>query len=448
MDIIVGDRYSTTTEMNALPIIRQVCRARPEGFYHMPKYKSGMWDGYISLMKGLREFPTGLLSIVIKALEKANWTVNVIDNTSVLPNRKILDESLRDIKLRDYQLEAAEIMVNKRRGVAGMATNSGKTEVMAAILWSLNLPQAVIIVHRKELMYQTARRLEKRLGCKVGIYGDGVKSKRHITVAMVQTLAKDKKINYVGNQVLMVDEVHHISSNQMMDIIFKIPGSYRYGFSGTPLKYELLADMKLAAATGDILYTTTNDFLVKEGYSAVPKVQMHVVESYDVDEWEMDYQAAYDQLIVCNVVRNKLIAKLAKESKGLVLILVNRIDHGKTLTDLLPNSIFVSGNDEAEYRNSVLDKMRTGNPGIFIATPIYDEGIDVPAVDTIILAAGGKSHVKLLQRIGRGLRKKEDKENVLDVHDFLDDTNMYLLEHSQERADTYASEKFETIIVK
>jgi superfamily II DNA or RNA helicase len=131
-----------------------------------------------------------------------------------------------------------------------------------------------------------------------------------------------------------------------------------------------------------------------------------------------------------------------------VLILVNRIDHGKTLADLLPNSIFVSGSDEAEYRNSVLDRMRTDDSGIFIATPIYDEGIDVPAVDTIILAAGGKSHVKLLQRIGRGLRKKENKENILTVHDFLDDTNMYLLEHSQERADTYASEKFETIIDK
>jgi superfamily II DNA or RNA helicase len=448
MDIIVGDRYSTTTEMKALPIIRQVCRARPVGFYHMPKYRAGMWDGYISLMRGLREFPTGLLSVVIKELEESGWKVNVVDNTIVLPSKKISDDSLHEIILRDYQLEAAEIMVNSRRGVAGMATNSGKTEVIAAILWSLNLPKTIIIVHRKELMYQTARRLEKRLGCKVGIYGDGVKSKRTITVAMIQTLAKDKKFDYTGNQVVIVDECHHLSSNQMMDIIFNIPGSYRYGFSGTPLKYELLPDMKLAAATSDVLYTITNDFLVKGGYSAVPKVHIHVVESYDVADWEMDYQSAYDKLIVNDLMRNKLIAKLAKESKGLVLILVNRIDHGTILTDLLPNSVFVSGNDEAVYRNSVLDKMRTGNPGIFIATPIYDEGIDVPAVDTIILAAGGKSHVKLLQRIGRGLRKKEDKDNILTVHDFLDDTNMYLLEHSQERVDTYASEKFETIIVK
>ncbi|MFA5036574.1 MAG: DEAD/DEAH box helicase [Candidatus Izemoplasmatales bacterium] len=448
MDIIVDDRYSTTTEMKALPIIRQVCRARPDGFYHMPKYRSGMWDGYISLMKGLREFPTGLLSIVIRELEKTGWTVNIIDNTTVLPSRKISDDSLKGIKLRDYQYEAAEIMTNSRRGVAGMATNSGKTEVMAAILWSLNLPQTLVIVHRKELMYQTARRLEKRLGCKVGIYGDGVKSKKNITVAMIQTLAKDKKIDYTGNQVIVVDECHHLSSNQMMDVIFNIPGSYRYGFSGTPLKYELLPDMKLAAATGDILYTITNDYLVKGGYSAVPKVHMHVVESYDVVDWEMDYKTAYDKLIVNGITRNVLIAKLARESKSLVLILVNRIDHGKKLADLLPNSIFVSGSDEAEYRNSVLDRMRTDDSGIFIATPIYDEGIDVPAVDTIILAAGGKSHVKLLQRIGRGLRKKENKENILTVHDFLDDTNMYLLEHSQERADTYASEKFETIIDK
>jgi superfamily II DNA or RNA helicase len=114
---------------------------------------------------------------------------------------------------------------------------------------------------------------------------------------------------------------------------------------------------------------------------------------------------------------------------------------------MIPGSIFVSGSDATEDRNLVIDCMRDGEPGTYIATPIFDEGIDVPAVDTIILAAAGKSHVKLLQRIGRGLRKKEG-DNILIVHDFLDDTNSYLLEHSQERVDTYARQKFETCVAK
>jgi superfamily II DNA or RNA helicase len=448
MDIIVKDRYSTTTEMSALPIIRQVCRARPEGFYHMPKYKSGMWDGYISLMRGLREFPTGLLQLVVKALVDDDYKVNIVDSTAIIPSRTVIKNVLNGIELRDYQIEAANIMIEQRRGVAGMATNSGKTEVMSAILWALGLPKSVILVNRKELMYQTARRMEKRLGCKIGIYGDGVKSKRDITVAMIQTLSKAKSLKeFADNSVVMADECHHVSSNQTMDILFKLPGSYRYGFSGTPLKYDTLSDMKLMAATGEIGYTISNEYLIDSGYSAVPRIFIHVIESFEKSDWELDYQEAYDKLIVNNVTRNKKIAEKAKAAVGTVLILVNRIDHGKLLEELLPNSVFVSGSSDMEYRNSVLERMQTGEPCVYIATPIYDEGIDVPSVDTIILAAGGKSHVKLLQRIGRGLRRKED-ENVLAVHDFLDDTNMHLFGHSEDRIVTYDQEKFKTIIVK
>jgi superfamily II DNA or RNA helicase len=448
MDIIVKDRYSTTTEMSALPVIRQVCRARPEGFYHMPKYKSGMWDGYISLMKGLCEFPTGLLQLVIKELAKNDYKVNVVDTTTVLPSKTVTKNVLNGVELRDYQIEAANIMVQQRRGVADMATNSGKTEVMSAILWALGLPKTLIFVHRKELMYQTARRMEKRLGCKVGIYGDGVKSKRDITVAMIQTLSKmsDLKV-FSDNAVVITDECHHIASNQMMDTLFKIPGSYRYGFSGTPLKYDSLSDMKLMAATGEIGYAISNKYLIDSGYSAVPMVFIHIIESYDKLDWELEYQDAYDNLIVNNLIRNNKIVEKAKAASGTVLILVNRIDHGKILEEMLPNSVFVSGNSDMTYRNSVLEKMQTGIPCVYIATPIYDEGIDVPSVDTIILAAGGKSHVKLLQRIGRGLRKKAD-ENILSVHDFLDDTNMHLFGHSEDRIQTYEQEKFKTIIVK
>lgn len=447
MDIIANDRYSTTSEMLVLPIIRQVCRARPEGFFHMPKYKSGVWDGYISLMKGFKEFPTGLLSIVLEAIEKSGWNVNVISNAKILDSKEVVEDSLHDITLRDYQIEAANTLVKQCRGIAKMATNAGKTEIMAAVIWSLGMPHTTILVHRKELMYQTARRLEKRLGCRVGIYGAGVKSQRDITVAMIQTLSKDKSYDYSKNEVVIVDECHHLSSNQMMDIIFKIPGSYRYGFSGTPLKNDVLSDMKLMAATGEILYETSNKFLIKSGYSAVPKIHIHVVESYDRDEWQFEYMDAYDKLLVNNQARNKIIASVARKAGGVVLVLVNRIDHGKMLQGMIPNSVFVSGDDEVSYRNSALDNMRNNGSCVYIATPIYDEGIDVPAVDTIILAGGGKSYVKLLQRVGRGLRKK-DGNNVLMVHDFLDDTNMFLFEHSEERISTYREQEFEVSIDK
>ena len=124
-----------------------------------------------------------------------------------------------------------------------------------------------------------------------------------------------------------------------------------------------------------------------------------------------------------------------------MLILVNQLEQGRLLRDAISNSVFVHGSDDTSYRQGVLSTMRATTKGIFIASPIFDEGIDVPAVDTVILAGGGKGHVKLLQRIGRGLRQKAHNELI--VIDFLDDTNEYLLKHSQERINIYEQEGFE-----
>ena len=449
MEIIVGDIYSMVASgknyAKEIEIIRSICRARPDGYKFMPKYRDGYWDGYISLMHGYSKFPTGLLPLVVSVLESHGIDITIKRDHNTIPYIKVEPDFLRGITLRDYQVDAANIMLSKGRGVAKMATNSGKTEVMAAIIKALDFPNTVVVLHRKELMYQTAQRFEDRLNAYVGMIGDGIKHSSYITVAMIQTLSRINDLhNYIPDtQLVMVDECHHASSSQMMDVLCKINGQYRYGFSGTPLKYDVLSDMKLMAVTGDIIVETSNEFLITEGFSATPKVEIFVVEG---DGWNMNYHEAYKSYIVENKGRNNAIKHFAlKDTSGTTLILVNQIKHGKILKELIPGAVFVTGSDTTEYRQNVLDIMRKQS-GIFIATPIFDEGVDVPSVDTVILAGGGRSHVKLLQRIGRGMRKKSGNNRLLIV-DFIDDTNKYLLKHSEDRIELYYDEKFETTLV-
>jgi len=227
-----------------------------------------------------------------------------------------------------------------------------------------------------------------------------------------------------------------------MDVLFRVSGSYRFGFSGTPLKNDVLADMKLMALTGPIVVDVTNSYLIQQGYSAVPVVNMDAIgRTKDKDWWAAKYPDAYNELIIKNRARNILIRRRALGAIGTVLILVNRLDHGQQLANQIRGSVFVHGSDTTEYRQLVLKSM-AGESGIFIASPIFDEGIDVPSVSTLILAGGGKSHVKLLQRIGRGLRKK-DGDNCLRIYDFVDRSNKHLYRHSLQRMDIYDSEGFD-----
>jgi len=449
MDIIVGDIGSHIKDQQkciaALAIVRDVCRARPNGYKFMPKYRSGHWDGYISLMLSFSMFPTGLLSIVVSALESRGYHVNV-DRAPLCEHSIVVPEFLNDIVLRDYQIDAANKLLDAGRGIARMATNSGKTEVMAAIIKALN-QKSLIVLHRKELMYQTADRLSKRLGTEIGMIGDGIWEYKFITVAMIQTLSNAKDLSmFHDTSVVIIDECHHTGSDQMMNVLGKIPGRYRFGFSGTPLKGDVLADMKLISATGDVVCDVTNMELIEGGYSAKPVIKMCIIERDGDDDWELIYRKAYTSLIVENEDRNNKIVEFAKESTGTVLILVSRLDHGRKLRDMIPGSVFIHGSDSSEYRMEMLLHMRD-HSGVFIASPIFDEGIDVPRVDTVILACGGKSYVKLLQRIGRGMRKKDDGKNELIIIDFIDDTNKYLLKHSDRRIKTYVSEGFDAKVV-
>jgi len=445
MIIQVGDIYSQVLkpiDYTGLGIIREVCRARPSGFMYMDKYRRGHWDGYISLMGGFTKFPTGLIGIVKTALHSKNINCEL----RYVPPREsfghgVSEDDLIGITLRDYQISAANTLLRATRGVAKMATNSGKTEVIAAILKKLN-SKAVVMVHRKELLYQTAERLCNRLGHDIGKIGDGVWDIQDITVAMVQTLSARNLSVFSDNRVVIVDECHHTSSDQAMNVLFKLPGMYRFGFSGTPLKHDVLSDLKLMALTGDVIVDISNKYMVEEGYSAKPKVYIVPVEDYSVAAWESSYQSAYDSLIVNNKDRNDIISKIAKSVDGTVLVLVERIEHGNILHDMIPDSVFVNGSFDSTYRRDVLKSMQNG--GVFIATPIFDEGIDVPSISTLIVACGGNSSNKLLQRLGRGLRKKA-YDNVVNVYDFLDDTNMYLLGHSEKRIDTLIDEGFEVV---
>jgi superfamily II DNA or RNA helicase len=418
--------------------IKRLISARPDGYMFAPKFKKGWWDGYISLLDKQNRFPSGLLNYILAQLDDSNFDYDVTgyEETSF----SFQEPKIPNYTFRPYQLEAVKQAILCQRGVLKMATNAGKTLVAAGII-QLTGCKAVVIVPNKALLIQTANELESMLGIKIGQYGGGVNDKRNVTVTTMASLSKLIKQDLDDNITIINDEVHHSSSDQVFDCIFSIPATFRIGMSGTPLKHTRLADLKLVGATGDIIYEVTNTELIVGGYSSKPAIKFHKITEPKLPA-KTDYQTVYWAGIVDNKVRNELIANIAKQEqkRGPVLIICNWVEHVNNIASLDSSFLSATGNTSKVELETLLQTYNESND-VLVVSPIFGEGVNIPSVATVIMASGNKSHIQILQRIGRGLRKTEDKD-VVHVYDFIDACHKYLLKHSDERYKLYKEEGF------
>jgi superfamily II DNA/RNA helicase len=190
-----------------------------------------------------------------------------------------------------------------------------------------------------------------------------------------------------------------------------------------------------------------NEILDKTGKSAIKTKQGHI---YNVDPSTLlNKRHAYDFCVCMFEPRNKIITDVAFECisggyKGLTS--VTKTAHGYLLEEMfLKRGIetkFLYGGNSIEERLEWLNKLKKGSIRMLIASSIFNVGIDVPDFSIIINAAGGKAYVELIQKIGRGLRKKEG-ENVLTYIDFIDAQNKYTMEHSVVRVEEYEKQNFD-----
>lgn len=428
---------------------------RVPNYQFTTSYQRGTWDGKFHFYKAnTGKFPTGLLQVVLATLESINETATIIDKRIKPKSNTPICPALHGIDLRNYQFEAASRILKAVRCIVKAATNSGKTEIMAEVLRKLNLP-GLILVHRKELLYQTAERLSLRLGIPIGMIGDSVMDIQNITVCMPQTVVKSYKDQASGSStlvvedkfktlfdrnVLVLDECHNLPDTRILHMVKRSNAYYRIAMSGTPLLNSEVDNYMLKGQFGEIAFEITNAELISLGVSSVPTCQYHRVnvEGLETASWK----DAYKKGVVNNDKRNDLIAKMAQEhgKKLSVLIIVKDVHHGHNLCRRIPQSSFIHGSLPSDMRMRAIRSFKDGMINMLISTVILDEGVDISNIDVLILAAGGKAPKRVLQRVGRGLRKKES--NKLLVIDFLDTGNLYLLEHSQERVNTLKQEGF------
>jgi superfamily II DNA or RNA helicase len=407
---------------------------------------------YIKIRKFLtrtsQDPTTGLLPIGflgdLEAFLISNQAKYLIEDNRSKEIFSFTDKEIRDnlsyLTLYDYQIEAIKVCLKLGNGIVKSATGSGKTEMFIS-LCNLMKKKTLILFARIDLARQTLRRMIDA-GVDAGIVQGGEVDEKH-QVIMATVQSGHKLVNKY--EMLIVDEVHRASGEQYQNIIMASMFRYRFGFSATPFvgKKDEFRDAKTKAWLGGIIYEVKSEKLIDEEKIADPIIHMvPIAKPIGIDNYK--WMPAEKYGIVRNKYRNEVIAKLCQDLTGQILILVKKIDHGKTLASLIPNAIFLHGVTNVKERAEVVKRFDAGEEFVLIASTIFDEGIDLRSVAHLFIAGGGSSYIKVLQRIGRGMRVTATKKTV-DVYDFFDKTNPILLKHSNERIKLYRKEGYNRI---
>jgi len=411
-------------------------RYQEEGYEFQAMWANPDWDGWIRLFRSFdATFPIGLTSCAEKILKSFGYKVRFVDKRA---EPEVMRYNFSGPELRDYQKEILKRAVANKRGIIALPTGAGKTLIGLSLINALQR-RALILVHRKELLYQWVDRVEKYFGFKPGVIGEGSYSEKSITIAMLQSLPTKPVADFYG--ILVADECHHIPANTFQTQAKKVKAKYRYGLSATPWRGDG-KDLLINAQLGEFLEGISVEKLVEAGFLAKPKfIRLKWVTGRD--RFEIDdssYQKAVSKLFESRT-RNKKIADYAERlfRKGhKVYVDVVRINHGKALhKELIERNlpaVFISGSDTGSFRQEVLKQFV--EKGFILISTLIKEGADLPEMTAVILAGGGKSSVMVIQTIGRALRPKKDNGNEALVIDLIDDLS-YFSRHTKSRNHTF-----------
>lgn len=403
-----------------------------EGAFFMPLYKLGRWDGKVRFFdQKTGKIYLRLLPEVLEYLEAWGYDIDLNDARKVVPavtTRVDAEWFLRKpemqlkVTLRDYQVEAVNAALDEQSGFLVMATGSGKTWMVAAladVLASHDL-RTIVIVPSEDLVMQTAATF--KLGqLDVGIYSGATKDIYHMVVVATWQALQNNPSLMNEFQCLIVDEAHGAKAKVVGDLI-NVHGkhiAYRWGFTGTMPK-PAIDQVTLRGSIGHTLYEMPAAELMRRGVLA--QLEIEPVETIeDVEEEFPDY-AAEKTFLAKSSKRLDFLADLViakAEQYGNTLVLVNSIKQGQQLQKLIKNSVFLYGASENEVRAEWYSLFEERDDLIVIATfGIASTGISIDRVFCLFMVDAGKSFIRAIQSIGRGLRKGRDKDRVhcVDVH--------------------------------
>lgn len=412
------------------------------GARFLPSVRLGRWNGKTSFFSLGGSTFVNLLDQILPVLDNAGYEIELDDlrpSVQTFDFTQTTENEFSDktwpaghpkagepIELRDYQVTIINDFLANPQCMQEVATGAGKTLITAALSKSVEAyGRSIVIVPNTSLVVQTEADYIN-LGLDVGVYFGTRKEigKKH-TICTWQSLNNMMKATKSGEAELtigefiedviciMVDEAHQAKADALKAMLTgpfaNIP--IRWGLTGTIPK-DLGAAQSLLVSIGPVINKLSASELQDRGVLA--QCHVNIVQLQDTVEFS-NYQSELKHLLEDSLRLDTLAELVLNINKtGNTLVLVDRVNAGKELEARLPASVFVSGATNLTERKEEYDEIATSTGKIIIATyGIAAVGINIPRIFNLVLIEPGKSFVRVIQSIGRGIRKAEDKDSVL-----------------------------------
>ena len=442
-----------------------------------PAFKKKRWDGTIKLFNlASRLIYVGLLDYVTKFLEERSYKYTIEGFEKIPFDDKFIDEWLKSqviysgkkqIIPHDYQIEAVKEAIKNNRILLISPTGSGKSLIiyltLKFLLENFESTKYLIVVPTTGLVTQLASdfkdysNYDKNLLRQIHLIFQGQEkiSSKRVTISTWQSIFRESQDYFANFHGIFGDEVHLYKAKSLSMIMKKLTDTpFRIGTTGT-LDNTQAHKLMIEGLFGRVHSVTTTKALMDDNILSKLTINS-IVLSYDENEYKHIKKARYQdemEWLVTNEKRNQFITKLCSMIPGNVLVLFNYVDkHGIPLHNMIKKStnkdvFMIYGKTDIEEREQIRHIVDKHDSSVLVASyGTCSTGINIKNIHAVIFASPSKSVVRVLQSIGRGLRKSETKDSVI-LFDIADDLSWksyknHTLRHMDERINIYTKEKF------
>lgn len=378
-----------------------------------------------------------------EVLQRYMLFLNEIKRTEM--KRQRVFEDLKPINPNKMQKRAMENLERLRahgekRALVIAATGTGKTYMSAFDVMQYSPKRMLFIVHREEILKKAKETFDKLLrkrNIKTGLFtGNSKDYGADYMFATIQTISKyyeEFEKDYFD--YIIVDEAHHGASDSYMRVLNYFNPSFILGMTATPERCDSLSVFELfdnnVALEVRLHEALDEDLVIPFHYFGITDIDGVELEDVDLDDKsELAQRLMIHRRVDFIIEKMNFYGHDGNFRKALGFCV--NIEHAKYMAEEFNKrgikSIALSGEDSIPKRDEYIKKLESNKDDlqVIFTVDIFNEGVDIPNINTVLMLRPTNSPIIFIQQLGRGLRKSDNKE-FLTVIDLIGNHNKTFL---------------------